>query len=88
MSETALNNPKRTSTTGGLSGAQSGSMSALADNRRDSDFGSNASLPNSSRNAKSSRNNAAWTNNSSTKKNPPARSQSPESVSDSTSSGE
>ncbi len=44
VSETALNNPRRTNT-GGLSGAQSGSMSVLTDNRRDLEFGSNSSLP-------------------------------------------
>lgn len=44
VSETALNNPKRT-TTGGLSNEYSGSMSALPDHRRDAEFGSRYSLP-------------------------------------------
>jgi hypothetical protein len=44
VSETALNNPKRT-TTGGLSGEYSGSTSALPDHRRDAEFGSRYSLP-------------------------------------------
>jgi hypothetical protein len=41
VSETALNNPKRT----GLSGEYSGSMGALPDHRRDAEFGSRYSLP-------------------------------------------
>ncbi len=44
VSETALNNPKRT-TTGGLSNEHSGSMGALPDHRRDAEFGSRYSLP-------------------------------------------
>jgi hypothetical protein len=43
VSETALNNPKRT-TMGGLSAGYSGSMSALPDHRR-AEFGSRYSLP-------------------------------------------
>jgi len=39
-----LNNPKRT-TTAGLSNEYSGSMSALPDHRRDTEFGSRYSLP-------------------------------------------
>lgn len=42
VSETALNNPKGVSN---LAGAHSGSMSALPDHRRDTDFGSRYSLP-------------------------------------------
>ena len=79
-SETALNNPKRP--TGGLSGAQTGSMSVL-NTRRDSDFGSNTSLPNASRGptkSHSTRPTSAFTTDRSSK-GKHARSQSPESVS-------
>ncbi len=44
VSETALNNPKRTIASGFI-GAQSGSMGVLTNNRLDSEFGSNSSLP-------------------------------------------
>ncbi|CAF1689683.1 unnamed protein product, partial [Adineta ricciae] len=44
VSETALNDPRRT-TGGGLSNEHSGSMSALPDRRRDAEFGSRHSLP-------------------------------------------
>ncbi|CAF2052660.1 unnamed protein product [Rotaria magnacalcarata] len=44
VSETALNNPKRT-TGGALSGQHSGSMSVLPDHRRDEELGSRHSLP-------------------------------------------
>jgi len=44
VSETALNNPKRT-TMGGLSNEYSGSTGALPDHRRDAEFGSRYSLP-------------------------------------------
>ena len=43
-SETALNNPRRT-TAGGLGNNYSGSLSALPDHRRDAEFGSRYSLP-------------------------------------------
>lgn len=76
-----MNNPKRT--IGALAGAQTGSMSVL-NTRRDSEFGSNTSLPSASRGGAKSQSVRQTTTtfiNNRSAKGKSARSESPESVS-------